>query len=97
MGQPLTVQEQKRVNEVIGMQDEAAAVEALERNFDSHVLDASSLSLVEGAWKLIAAHAGPKVNLAGNELGNDQLFNIAKDPRRANESRFSRIREGPNA
>ena len=74
MGQPLTVQEQKRVNEAIGMQDEAAAVEALERNFDSHVLDASSLSLVEGAWKLIAAHAGPlprtpasKTNLASQE------------------------------
>ena len=33
LGQPLTVQEQKRVNEAIGMQDEAAAVEALERRF----------------------------------------------------------------
>ena len=47
------------------------------------VQHASSLSLVEGDWKLIAAHAGPKVNLTGNELGNDsndQLFNIAKDP-----------------
>jgi arylsulfatase A-like enzyme len=44
---------------------------------------ANSLSLVEGDWKLIASHAGPKINLTGNELGNDvddQLFNIARDP-----------------
>ncbi len=44
---------------------------------------ASSLSLVEGDWKFIRHHAGPKVNLTGNELGNDpkdQLFNIRKDP-----------------
>lgn len=44
---------------------------------------ASSLSLVEGDWKFIRHHAGPKRNLTGNELGNDpkdQLFNISKDP-----------------
>ena len=41
------------------------------------------MSLVEGDWKFIRHHAGPKTNLTGNELGNDpkdQLFNIAKDP-----------------
>ncbi|HCC57785.1 MAG TPA: arylsulfatase, partial [Solibacterales bacterium] len=32
---------------------------------------ASSLSLVEGDWKLIRRHPGPKTNLTGNELGND--------------------------
>ena len=44
---------------------------------------ASSLSLVEGEWKLIRHHGGPKRNLTGNELGNDpqeQLFHIATDP-----------------
>ncbi|HTB10196.1 MAG TPA: CehA/McbA family metallohydrolase [Bryobacteraceae bacterium] len=38
LGQPLSAAEQKRVNEAIGMSDEAAAVEALEKVFDSHVL-----------------------------------------------------------
>jgi len=38
LGQPLTAAEQKRVNDAIGMTDEAAAVEALEKVFDSHVL-----------------------------------------------------------
>jgi arylsulfatase A-like enzyme len=44
---------------------------------------ASSLSLVEGDWKLIRHHPGAKTNQTGNELGNDprdQLFNIGKDP-----------------
>jgi len=44
---------------------------------------ASSLSLIEGDWKLIRQHPGPKTNLTGNELGNDpqdQLFNLGKDP-----------------
>jgi len=44
---------------------------------------ASSLALVEGDWKLILHHPGPKTNLTGNELGNDpkdQLFNISRDP-----------------
>ncbi len=44
---------------------------------------ASSLSLVEGDWKFIRHHAGPKTNLTGTDLGNDpkdQLFNIAQDP-----------------
>jgi arylsulfatase A-like enzyme len=44
---------------------------------------ATSLSLVEGDWKLIRRHPGPKTNQTGNELGNDpqeQLFNISKDP-----------------
>lgn len=38
LGQPLTAAEQKRLNDAIGMTDEAAAIEALERVFDSHVL-----------------------------------------------------------
>lgn len=38
LGQPLTVAEQKRVNDAIGIPNENAAVEALERIFDSHVL-----------------------------------------------------------
>ncbi|HVO99769.1 MAG TPA: CehA/McbA family metallohydrolase [Bryobacteraceae bacterium] len=37
-GQPLTPAEQKRINDAIGISDETAAVEALERVFDSHVL-----------------------------------------------------------
>jgi arylsulfatase A-like enzyme len=44
---------------------------------------ATSLALVEGDWKLIRHHSGPKTNLTGNELGNDpkdQLFHITKDP-----------------
>ena len=38
---------------------------------------------MEGDWKLIRRHPGPKTNLTGNELGNDpndQLFNIRQDP-----------------
>ncbi len=38
LGQPLTAAEQKGLNDAIGMTDEAAAVEALEKIFDSHVL-----------------------------------------------------------
>jgi hypothetical protein len=38
LGQPLTAAEQKRVNDAIGMTDEAAAVAALEKVFDSLVL-----------------------------------------------------------
>jgi hypothetical protein len=38
LGQPLTVAEQKRVNDAIGIPNENAAVEALEKIFDSHVL-----------------------------------------------------------
>jgi hypothetical protein len=37
-GQPLTAAEQKRINDAIAVPDEAAAVDALERVFDSHVL-----------------------------------------------------------
>ena len=38
LGQPLTAPEQKRVNDAIGMADEAAAVDAIQKVFDSHVL-----------------------------------------------------------
>lgn len=47
------------------------------------VENATSLALVEGDWKLIRRHPGPKTNQTGNELGNndhDQLFNIRRDP-----------------
>src|SRR5438477_10343029 len=38
LGQPLTAPEQKAINDAIGMPDESAAAEALEKIFDSHVL-----------------------------------------------------------
>ena len=38
LGQPLTAAEHKRLNEAIGMADEAAAVDAIQKVFDSHVL-----------------------------------------------------------
>src|SRR5438309_1626599 len=38
LGQPLSAQDQKHVNDAIGMPDEAAAVNALQQIFDSHVL-----------------------------------------------------------
>lgn len=48
-----------------------------------HVVEyAGALSLIVGDWKVVAAHAGPKRNETGNELGNDpqpQLFNLAAD------------------
>jgi hypothetical protein len=40
------------------------------------------LSLIVGDWKVIQAHAGPKRNVTGNEVGNDpaaQLFNLKED------------------
>ncbi|MBS1856583.1 MAG: arylsulfatase [Acidobacteria bacterium] len=48
-----------------------------------HIVEhASALSLIEGDWKAIEAHAGPKRNQTGNEIGNDpapQLFNLRED------------------
>jgi hypothetical protein len=38
LGQPLTAPELKAINDAIGMRDETAAVEALQKIFDSHVL-----------------------------------------------------------
>jgi arylsulfatase A-like enzyme len=49
----------------------------------SHVVEhANALSLIVGEWKVIQAHAGPKRNQTGNEIGNDpqpQLFNLKDD------------------
>ncbi|HJZ97119.1 MAG TPA: arylsulfatase [Candidatus Solibacter sp.] len=49
----------------------------------SHVVEhATALSLIVGEWKVIQAHAGPKRNLTGNEIGNDpepQLFHLKDD------------------
>jgi arylsulfatase A-like enzyme len=49
----------------------------------SHIVEhANALSLIEGDWKVIQPHAGPKRNLTGNEIGNDpdaQLFNLKED------------------
>jgi len=49
----------------------------------SYVVEhATALSLIVGEWKVIQAHAGPKRNLTGNEIGNDpqpQLFNLKDD------------------
>ncbi len=48
-----------------------------------HIVEhASALSLIEGDWKVIEAHGGPKRNQTGNETGNDpgpQLFNLRED------------------
>src|SRR5260370_9794358 len=38
LGQPLTAAEQKRISDAIAMPDETAAVAALEKIFDTHVL-----------------------------------------------------------
>jgi arylsulfatase A-like enzyme len=49
----------------------------------THVVEhATALSLIVGDWKVIQAHAGPKRNVTGNEVGNDpaaQLFNLKED------------------
>ena len=48
-----------------------------------HIVEhANALSLIVGHWKVIQAHAGPKRNATGNEIGNDpqpQLFNLSND------------------
>lgn len=49
---------------------------------DHLVEHAGGLSLIQGDWKVIEARKGPKTNLTGNELGNNetpQLFNLAED------------------
>jgi arylsulfatase A-like enzyme len=49
---------------------------------DHLVEHAGGLSLIQGDWKVIEARKGPKTNLTGNELGNNetpQLFNLAQD------------------
>lgn len=49
---------------------------------DHLVEHAGGLSLIQGDWKVIEARKGPKSNLTGNELGNNespQLFNLAED------------------
>jgi arylsulfatase A-like enzyme len=49
---------------------------------DHLVEHAGQLSLIQGDWKVIEASKGPKTNLTGNELGNNdtpQLFNLTDD------------------
>jgi hypothetical protein len=68
-GQPLTSAEQRRINDAIGMPDEAAAVEALERIFDSHVLSTvdinpeSRVKVEQGAAKPDLAEEGARLFL----------------------------------
>jgi hypothetical protein len=76
LGQPLTLQEQKRVNDAIGMPDEAAAVEALERVFDSHVLVNVDIN-PESRVKVEQGEARPELIEGGARLFLVKVSNLA--------------------
>src|SRR6202790_3053030 len=76
LGQPLTVAEQKRVNDAIGMPDEAQAVEALERIFDSHVLVNVDIN-PESRVKVEVGEAKPDLIAEGARLFLVKVANLA--------------------
>jgi hypothetical protein len=76
LGQPLSASEQKRVNDAIGMPDEAAAVEALERIFDSHVLVNVDIN-PESRVKVEQGEAKPDLVEEGARLFLVKVANLA--------------------
>jgi hypothetical protein len=77
LGQPLTSGEQKRLNEAIGMTDEAAAVEALEKVFDSHVLVNVDIN-PESRVKVEQGEAKPDLVEDGARLFLVKVSNLAQ-------------------
>jgi hypothetical protein len=76
VGQPLTAEEQRRVNDAIGMSDEAAAVKALESVFDSHVLVNIDIN-AEGRVKVEQGTAKPDLIEEGARLFLVKIVNQA--------------------
>jgi hypothetical protein len=76
LGQPLTAAEQKRINDAIAMPDEAAAVEALERIFDTHVLANVDIN-PEGRVKVEQGQAKPDLVEQGARLFLVKVVNHA--------------------
>src|SRR5580704_5703316 len=77
LGQPLTIQEQKRINDAISMPDEAAAVEALIKIFDSHVLVNVDIS-PESRVKIEQGEAKPDLVEEGARLFLVKVVNLAR-------------------
>jgi hypothetical protein len=76
LGQPLTLAEQKRVNDAIGMPDEAAAVAALEKVFDSHALVIVDIN-PESRVKVEQGEAKPDLVEEGARLFLVKVNNLA--------------------
>ncbi|MGA3204562.1 MAG: hypothetical protein ABSF12_18880, partial [Bryobacteraceae bacterium] len=76
LGQPLTAPEQKSVNDAIAMTDEAAAVEALERVFDRHVLVKVDIN-PESRVKVEQGDAKPELVEQGARLFLVKVANLA--------------------
>jgi hypothetical protein len=76
LGQPLTAVEQKRINDAIGMPDEAAAVAALEKTFDSHVLVNININ-PESRVKVEQGEAKPELVENGARLFLVKIVNLA--------------------
>ena len=76
LGQPLSAAEQKRINDAIGMVDEAAAVEALEKVFDSHVLVTVDIN-PESRVKVEQGEAKPELVEDGARLFLVKVANLA--------------------
>jgi hypothetical protein len=76
LGQPLTDAEQRRVNDAIGMPEEAAAVQALEAVFDSHVLINIDIN-AEGRVKVEQGTAKPDLIEEGARLFLVKIINQA--------------------
>src|SRR5580692_4105174 len=76
LGQPLTVAEQKRINDAIGMADETSAVEALEKVFDSHVLVNVDIN-PESRVKVEQGQAKPELVEEGARLFLVKVSNLA--------------------
>ena len=76
LGQPLARAEQKRVNDAIGMADETAAVEALQRIFDSHVLVNVDIN-PESRVKVEQGEAKPELIEEGARLFLVKIVNLA--------------------
>jgi len=76
LGQPLTAPELKSINDAIAMTDEAAAVEALERVFDRHVLVNIDIN-PESRVKVEQGEAKPDLVEQGARLFLVKVANLA--------------------
>ena len=76
LGQPLTTAEQKRINDAIGMPDETAAVEALIKILDSHVLVNVDIN-PESRVKVEQGEAKPDLVEEGARLFLVKVSNLA--------------------
>jgi hypothetical protein len=76
LGQPLTASEQKQINDAIGMQDETAAVTALQKVFDGHVLVNIDIN-PESRVKVEKGEAKPDLVEEGARLFLVKVANLA--------------------